>query len=63
MVSLCFVCVASVYFSQKIAKWGDCWVFGLTSLLLKQIFMYDVGYDVPISWHDSVCPVCVAWFS
>jgi len=25
--------------------------------------MYDVGYDVPTSWHGSVCPVYVAWFS
>jgi len=24
--------------------------------------MYDVGYDVPTSWHGSVCPVYVAWF-
>jgi len=24
--------------------------------------MYDVGYDVPTSWH-RVCHVCVAWFS
>jgi hypothetical protein len=35
----------------------------LASLLPKQIFLYDVGYDVPTSWHSSVCPVCVAWFS
>jgi len=21
--------------------------------------MYDVGYDVPTSWHGSVCPVYV----
>jgi len=25
--------------------------------LAKTIFMYDVGYDVPTSWHGSVCPV------
>jgi len=24
--------------------------------------MYDVGYDVPTSWHGSVCSVYVAWF-
>jgi len=49
MISLYFVCVASICFSQKISKGGDCWVFVLASLLLKQIFMYDVGYDVPTS--------------
>jgi len=32
----------------------------LASFLLKQIFLYDVGYDVPISWDGSVCPVFVA---
>jgi len=36
------------------------WV--LASLLLKQILMY-VGYDVPTSWHGSVCPVYVDWFT
>ena len=34
----------------------------LASILLKQIFIHDVGYDVPTSWHGSVCPVCVTWF-
>ena len=33
------------------------------SLLLKQILMYDVIYDVPTSWHGSVCPVYVPWFT
>jgi len=28
-----------------------------------QILMYDIGYDVPTSWHGSVCPVYVAWFT
>jgi len=25
--------------------------------------MYDVGYDVPTSWHGLVCLVYVAWFT
>jgi len=62
-VSLWSVYLASVCFSQKFAKGGDCWVFVLASLLLKQIFLYDVGYGVPTSWHGSVCTVCMAWFS
>jgi len=46
------------------SKGGDCWVFKYwLHLLLKQILMYDVGYDVPTSWHNSVCPVYVAWFT
>jgi len=24
--------------------------------------LYDVGYNVPTSWHGSVCPGFVAWF-
>jgi len=28
-----------------------------------QILMYDIGYDVPTSWHGLVCPVYVAWFT
>jgi len=28
----------------------------LASLLLKQIFMQDVGYDVPTCGYGSVCP-------
>jgi len=41
-----------------------CSVFGvLASLLLKQILLYDVGYNVPTFWHGSVCLVFVAWFS
>jgi len=45
------------------SKGGDCWVFEYwLHLLLKQILMYDVGYDVPTSWHGSVCPIYVAWF-
>jgi len=38
-------------------------IYVLASLLLKPIFLYDVGHDVPTSWHGSVCPVCVVWFS
>ena len=53
-------CMAWDCFSKKFAKRGDCWVFEvLASLLLKQIFIHDVGYDVPTSWHSSMCPVCV----
>jgi len=31
----------------------------LASLLLKQIFMHDVGYDVPTFRYGSMCPVYV----
>ena len=31
----------------------------LTSLLLKQIFMYDVEYNVPTSWHGFQCTLFV----
>jgi len=36
----------------------------LASLLLKQIFMQNVGYDVPTCWYGSVCPdfvPCIAF--
>jgi len=62
-ISLPWLCGLSLC-QPKICQRGrllGIWV--LTSLLLKQILTYDVGYDVPTSWHGSVCPVCVAWFS
>jgi len=32
--------LALICFSQKFAKGGDCWVFVLVALLLKQISLY-----------------------
>jgi hypothetical protein len=37
-----------------------CWVLEvLASFLLIQILLFDVGYNVPTSWHGSVCLVYV----
>jgi len=62
--------LAPICFSQKFAKWGDCWVFVLAAWLLKQISMYvlleqmfqhSLGIYVRCwtkcskSWHGSVC--------
>jgi len=64
-VTLCLLRrLALICFSQKFAKWGDCWVFVLAALLIKQIPMFvmldtifqhvldDVLDDV------STCPFC-----
>jgi hypothetical protein len=39
-VSLCFISIGLICFSQKFAKGGDCWVFVLAALLLKQISLF-----------------------
>jgi len=39
-VSLYFFYLALICFSQKFAKGGDCWVFVLAALLLKQISLF-----------------------
>jgi len=61
--------LASICFSQKIAKWGDCWVFVLAALLLKQISMYVLleqifqhGSGIYVRcWTE--CSNILAWFS
>jgi len=39
-VSLYPLYLALICFRQKFAKGGDCWVFVLAALLLKQIFLF-----------------------
>jgi len=40
-VSLYSLYLALICFSQKLAKGGDCWVFVLAALLLKQISLFQ----------------------
>jgi hypothetical protein len=56
--------LALICFSQKFAKGGDCWVFVLAALLLKQISMFVmldamVQHVLDVVLDDvSTCPFC-----